>query len=231
MSGLLVAGDGFGASSAPSPAVLSPALLTKLSSLLPQTAQPVTLLTRRSSISTVQLELQVANAGGDPGVLRQIAVSAARGIKPVYDERLNISPEEFRKYVVFQETLVSTGKTFRLAVTRDATRVTFGDGPSMNGVLRGVSVDLKTGEMRSPEGFTARPATVPANDDPNRGLEVKTGFQWRIFGSNATQGRGVNGTLTLLHLSSGRIVLAYKRNSMMDNKINQGELIVDYTRP
>ncbi|WP_221090512.1 hypothetical protein [Deinococcus aquaedulcis] len=232
VSGLLVAGHGFGASSAPSPASLSPALLTKLSALLPQTAQPVTLLERRASISTVQLEVQVASAGGDPAVLRQIAVSAARGIKPVYDERLNISREEFKKYVVFQETLASTGKSFRLAVTRDATRVTFGDGPSMNGVLRGVSIDLKTGEMRSPEGFGARPVPVPPNTDPSRGLEVRAGFQWRVFGTNVAQGRGLNGTLSLLQLSSGRIVLAYNRISMMDNKVgDRAELIVDYTRP
>ncbi|PTA67679.1 hypothetical protein C8263_11235 [Deinococcus arcticus] len=230
MSGLLVAGYGFGASSAPVPSPLAPSLLTRLSALLPQTAQPVTLLTRRSSISTVQLELRVASVGGDPAVLRQIAVSAARGVPPVYDERLNITREEFKKYVVFQETLASTGKTFRLSVTRDAGRVTFGDGPSMNGVLRGVSVDLKTGEMRSPEGFSARPVSVPPNDDPSRGLEVRTGFQWRIFG-NGSAGRAVNGTLSLLQLNSGRIVLAYTRNSMLDYKLNVGELIVEYTRP
>lgn len=204
----------------------------KIAALLPQTGQTVTLLERRPSISTVALELVVASAGGDREALRQVTASAARGVAPTYDKRLNVSPEEFKRYIVFQSTLASTGKTFRLNVSRDSSRVTFSDGPYMNGVLKGVSIDLKTGEMRGPEGFSARPVAVPANDDPERGLLVRSGFQWLMNGNNAQIGNGVRGTLNLLHLSSGRVVLSYRRKSMIDRRVDDfdRELIVEYTR-
>ncbi|GGL03709.1 hypothetical protein [Deinococcus radiotolerans] len=204
----------------------------KIAALLPQVGQSVTLLERRPSISTVGLEFVVASAGGDRDVLRQVTASAARGIAPVYDKRLNITPEEFKRYLVFQNTLASTGKTFRLVVTRDPSRLTFGDNAYMNGVLKGVSIDLKTGEMRGPEGFTARPIAVPANDDPDRGLLVRSGYQWRMIGNNAQIGNGVRGTLNLLQLASGRVVLSYTRKSMIDRKVDdmERELIIEYSR-
>ncbi|GGS02055.1 hypothetical protein [Deinococcus sedimenti] len=204
----------------------------RVAALLPQTGQTVTLLERRPSISTVELELVVASAGGDREVLRQVTASAARGVAPVYDKRLNITPEDFKRYLVFQNTLASTGKSFRLNVTRDSNRVTFGDSAAMNGVLRGVSIDLKTGEMRGPEGFTARPVAVPANDNPDRGLLVRSGFQWRMIGNNAQIGTGVRGTLNLLQLASGRVLLSYSRKSMIDRKVDEfdRELIVEYAR-
>ncbi|MVN88193.1 hypothetical protein GO986_15695 [Deinococcus sp. HMF7620] len=225
--GLLCAGQTSGAPVTPA---LPSGWQARLLTLLPQTAQSVTLLARRPSISTVDLELKVASVGGDSSVLRQIVVSAARGVKPTYDARLNVSLSDFQRYVVFQETLVSTGKSFRLAVTRDANRVTFGDGPAMNGVLRGVTIDLKTGEMRCPEGFSAQPVNVAPNNDASRGLEVRSGFQWKVFGGSGIQGRAVKGTLSLLQLASGRILLSYERTSMINHKVDTGELIVDYSR-
>ncbi len=205
---------------------------SRIAALLPQAGQTVTLLERRPSISTLELEWRVASAGGDPEVLRQITLNAARGIAPTYDKRLNVSQEDFKRYIVFQNTLASTGKTFRLNVSRDVGRVTFGDAAYMNGVLKGVSIDLKTGEMRGPEGFTARPVAVPANDDPDRGLLVRSGFQWRMIGNNAQIGNGVRGTLNLLQLATGRVVLSYSRKSMIDRKVDEfdRELIVEYTR-
>ncbi|GAA0513173.1 hypothetical protein [Deinococcus depolymerans] len=225
--GLLISGLGRGASTPPAlPAGWQP----RLAALLPATSQTATLLERRPSISTVELQLRVASVGGNPEALQQVIVNAARGLQPTYDERLGISREEFKRYVVFQEVLASTGKSFRLAVTRDASHVTFGDGPYMDGVLRGVSIDLKTGEMRGPEGFSARPTTVTPSAAPDRGLDVRSGFQWRMTGSNATTGNGVRGTLSLLHLSSGRVVLSYTRTSMIRRAVDTGELIVEYTR-
>ncbi|UBV42270.1 hypothetical protein LAJ19_11645 [Deinococcus taeanensis] len=224
--------SGAGLSATPLPPALPAGWQARVAALLPQTAQPVTLLERRPSISTLQLEIRVASAGGDREVLRAVTTTAARGIPPAYDERLNISREDFKRYLVFQNTLVSTGKTFRLAVSRDASRVSFGDTPQMNGVLKGVSIDLRTGEMRGPEGFTARPVAVSSNDDPDRGLLVRSGFQWKMTGSNALSGNGVRGTLSLLQLGSGHIVLSYARRSMINRTVDEAEreLIIEYTR-
>lgn len=225
--GLSMSGLG---SSAPTPPALPAGWQPRLAALLPATAQTVTLLERRPSISTLELQLRVASVGGNPQALQQVIVNAARGVQPTYDERLGISREDFKRYVVFQQVLASTGKTFRLAVTRDASQVTFGDGPLMDGVLKGVSIDLKTGEMRGPEGFSARPTSVTPSTAPDQGLDVRSGFQWRVAGSNATSGNGVRGTLSLLQLSSGRVVLSYTRTSMIRRSVDTGELIVEYTR-
>ena len=80
--------------------------------------------------------------------------------------------------------------------------------------------------------FRSRPVAVPANDDPDRGLLVRSGFQWRMIGNNAQIGNGVRGTLNLLQLASGRVVLSYTRKSMIDRKVDdfERELIVEYSR-
>ncbi|MFC4426488.1 hypothetical protein [Deinococcus navajonensis] len=202
----------------------------RLAALLPQTSQPATLMERRANLSLVDLSLRVMNVGGDPQALHQVMASAQRGETPVYNERLGISRKEFLSYLVFQPTLAATNKTLRLPVTRDANRVIFGDTPGMNGILKGVSIDLRSGEMRGPEGFAAKPTSVAPTTDPDRLLDVKSGFQWSIRGNNATTGNGVRGSLKLLQLAGGEIILTYSRTSMLHNVTTTGELIVRYTR-
>ena len=86
-------------------------------------------------------------------------MTAQRGLPPVYDQRLKISEADFRRYLVIQQELQPSGKTVRLSVLRDATRLLFGDAGGTS-LLRGISLDLATGEMRFPEGFTARPEAL-----------------------------------------------------------------------
>ncbi|ACO47233.1 Conserved hypothetical protein, precursor [Deinococcus deserti VCD115] len=203
---------------------------TKLAALLPLAAQPAVLMERRASLSLVDLSLRVMNVGGDPQALNQVMASAQRGEMPAYNERLGISKKEFLSYLVFQPTLASTSRTLRLAVNRDSNRVSFGDAPGMNGILKGVSIDLRTGEMRGPEGFTAKATSVAPSNAADRLLDVRSGFQWNIRGNNAGTGNGVRGVLNLLQLSSGDIILSYTRTSMLHSVTTTGELIVQYTR-
>ncbi|GGK28201.1 hypothetical protein GCM10008955_22450 [Deinococcus malanensis] len=198
--------------------------------MLPQTSQTVVLMERRSSLSLVDLSLRVINVGGDPQALNQVMASAQRGEMPTYSERLGISKKEFLSYVVFQPTLAATNRTIRMSVSRDSHRVLFGDAPGMNGILKGVSIDLRTGEMRGPEGFSAKATSVAPSDAADRLLDVKSGFQWNIRGNNSATGNGVRGVLNLLQLSNGDIILSYSRNSMLHSITTKGELIVRYHR-
>jgi hypothetical protein len=177
----------------------------------------------------VDLSLRVMNVGGDPQALNQVMASAQRGETPAYNERLGISKKEFLSYLVFQPTLAAS-RTIRLSVSRDSNRVSFGDAPGMNGMLKGVIIDLRTGEMRGPEGFSAKATSVAPSDSEDRLLDVKSGFQWNIRGNNSGTGNGVRGVLNLLQLSSGDIILSYSRTSMLHNITTRGELIVRYHR-
>lgn len=202
----------------------------KLASLLPETGENAALLQWRPSLSTVQLQIMVARAGGSPEALQQVIISASKGIRAPYDARLGITEEQYRNYLVFQSSLTPTGKTLKLPVLRDTTHLTFGDAPLLNGVLKGLTIDLKTGELHVPEGYSARPVALVGSTAPDRSMDVKTGFQWTVQGSNATVGNGIRGTLMLLHLGSGQVVLIYKRTSMLSHQVNTGEIFVGYNR-
>ncbi|CAM3649530.1 hypothetical protein [Deinococcus frigens] len=204
--------------------------LSRLAALLPLPGQFVSILEKRPSLSTVGLETRVLRVGGSPQALYQVIVSASKGVRAPCDPRLGITEEEYRQYLVFQSVLASTGKTVRLPLARDSSRVVFGNVTGLNGVLDGVSINLRTGEMRGPEGYSALPTLVPASTAPDRVLDVRSGFQWKVIGSDATAGNGVKGTLNLLELGSGMIVLNYTRTSMINRKLAEGEIIVGYER-
>lgn len=202
----------------------------KLASLLPQAGQVTQILERRSSLSLFELQRRVTNVGGSPDALRSVIDAVSQGKLPVYDARLGITKTEFKSYLVFQQSLAPSGKTLKLPVTRDNGRLTFGDAAGMNGVLKGVSIDLKTGELRVPEGFSTRPSAVTPSASPDRTLDVKLGYQWNVRANDPVTQNGVNGELTLLMLSSGQIILSYTRLSMLRGRIDEGELILGYTR-
>ncbi|CAM3669597.1 hypothetical protein DESA109040_19250 [Deinococcus saxicola] len=204
--------------------------VSRLAALLPLPGQSATLLEKRPSLSTVGLQTRVLRVGGSPEALYQVIVSASKGVRAPYDPRLGITEEEYRQYLVFQSVLASTGRTLRLPLTRDGVRMVFGNTSGLNGVLEGVSINLRTGEMRGPEGYSALPTLVPPSTAPDRVLDVRSGFQWKVIGSDATAGNGVKGTLNLLELGSGLIVLNYTRTSMINRKLAEGEIIVGYER-
>ncbi|MDV6375035.1 hypothetical protein [Deinococcus arenicola] len=219
--------------SAQRPEVLPPLTLGslgRLAALLPLPGQLVTVMEKRPSLSTVDLQTRVLRVGGSPEALYQVIISAGKGVRAPYDPRLGISEEEYKRYLVFQEVLVSTSKTLKFPVLRDSGRVLFGNVAGLNGVLDGLSINLRTGEMRGPEGYSALPVPVVPSTAPDRVLPVRTGFQWKVIGSDATAGNGVKGTLNLLELESGLIILNYNRTSMINRRLNQGEVIVGYDR-
>ncbi|TNM72566.1 hypothetical protein FHR04_01660 [Deinococcus radiopugnans ATCC 19172] len=204
--------------------------LARLSALLPLQGQNVTIMEKRPSLSTVDLRMRVERVGGSADALYQVIVSASRGVRAPYDPRLGISEEDYRRYLVFQEVLVSSSKTARLALTRDSGRVVFGSNPALNNVLDGLSINLRTGELRGPEGYSALPTPVVPSTAPDRVLPVRSGFQWKLLGSDATAGNGVRATLNLLELESGLIILNYSRTSMINRKLTEGEIIIGYDR-
>lgn len=204
----------------------------RLAAMLPQAGQSVYLMERRPTIVNVEMTKGVANANGDREALTRVLIDIQRGVAPTYDPKLGITEAQFRSYLrsylVVQNTLEKS-KAVKLAMSRDANRVFFGAMSGAAGALSGVTIDLRTGEMRGPEGFTARPTNLsPAS---GRELDVRSGFQWKMNGSDSKIGNGVRGTLYLLQQGSGQIILYYKRTSMIRRATNEGEVILGYAAP
>lgn len=203
---------------------------TKLAALVPQPGQAVQLMEERPSLVLVDLQQRVIRAGGSPDALRAVMTSAARGQRPSYDERLGIPRAEFERYLVFQPVLAVTGKSLKLPLTREGNRLRFGDAPGLNGVLRGLVLDLGNGELRTPEGFASRPRPVTVTSAPDRTLDIRGGFEWAVRGNSPVTQNGINGQLQLLQLPGGQVILSYYRLSMMRGTVQQGGVILGYTR-
>ncbi len=201
--------------------------------LLPATGQQAQVLEIKTQLSLVQLRRKAAEAGADAQILNEVLGSGQRGQLPGYDPRLKISEAEFRRYLVFDQALQPSGKMLRLSVQRDGNRLIFGD---MGGtaLLRGISIDLSSGEMRFPEGFSARPDYVyisalqaAQKDDP---LGARSGYVWQVRGSNPTTQTALNGHFALMGFSNGTVLLSYSRNGIVRGTVAVGSLNLSYTR-
>lgn len=201
--------------------------------LLPVAGQSAQVLENKAQLSVVQLRRRATEAGADQQALNTLLGQVQRGQFPGYDPKLKISEAEFRRYLVFETALQPTGKTLRLSVQRDGGRLTFGD---MGGtaLLRGISIDLTTGEMRFPEGFQAKPEFVyisalqaAQKDDP---LGARSGYVWRVRGSNPTTQTALNGHFALMGFSNGTVLLSYNRNGIVRGNVTVGSLNLSYNR-
>lgn len=222
LSALTVAGTALPVASSP------PLPLSRLAGLLPAVGEVAQVMRLETRLTIVDLQQRVIEVGGSPDALRTVLASKARGELPVYDARLGISKEEFGRYLAFQPVPIPTGKTVKMPVIREPSRVTLGDAPGLNGLLRGLSFDLKTGDLRVPEGFTFRPTTVQASSAPDRTVDIRGGYQWNLRGHNPDTQNGIRGQFNLYQLGSGQIMLTYKRTSLVRGVFNEGELILRY---
>lgn len=200
--------------------------------LLPASAQVAQLLENRTQLSVVQLRRRAAEAGAEPQVLSALVDKAQRGELPSYDPRLKISEADFRRYLVFERSLQPSGKLLRLSVQRDGSRLSFGDaGPAL---LRGIVLDLSSGEMYFPEGFQARPEFTLVSalqaaqaEDP---LGARSGYVWRVRGSNPLTQTALSGHFALMELSSGQVLLSYNRTGIVHGTVSVGSINLSYPR-
>lgn len=221
------------AASSPARPSLPTGLPGKLAALLPQPGQVAQLMEQRSArVVSLELQQRVALANGSREALFALLASAARGEPLKYDQRLGITQEEFQRYtryMVFQPTLVPTGKSVRLNLNRDGTLLKFGEAAGLPGLLRGVVIDLNSGELRTPEGFSAKPRTVAASTAPDRSIDIRGGLEWNVRGNNPVTQNGINGQMQLLQLPE-KVVLIYTRFSMLKGRTSEGTVILGYTR-
>lgn len=207
-------------------------LAARIAALLPTPGQVAQVVKIGSRITSVDLQKRVIEAGGSRKALENVLAVISSGGTPTYDERLNISRAEFGKYLAFQPVILPTDRTLKLPVTRDASRLTFGDTAGLNGVLRGLTIDLHSAELRVPEGFAVYPVAGSASSAADRSIDIRSAYIWNLTPSyNAQTQNGINGKFSLYQLGNGQVLLIYKRTSMLRGVVSEGEMILSYTRP
>jgi len=207
---------------------------SRLAPLLPISGQVAQVMETRARFSMTEVRRRVLDAGGDPRLLDQMQVSAERGVAPLYDKRVKISENDFRRYLVIQQELQPSGKSVRLSVVKSSSRLTFGDAGG-TALLRGISLDLVSGEMRFPEGYSALPeafnitaAQAAAAEDP---LGKRSGYVWKVRGNTPVTFTALNGHFALLSMGDGSVLISYNRNGIVNGTVSSGSLILNFVSP
>lgn len=199
--------------------------------LLPRNESSAQVVSMGSQIATVNLQQRVTSVGGSPAALKTVLASIARGQQPSYDSRLGITRSEFTRYLAFQPTLVSSGKTVHLSLLRSAQRLTLLEMPGAAGILRGLSFNLKTGELQVPEGFTFSAVPLAASTAKDRSIDLRGGVCWMMRGYDPVSQNGIQGQLQLYQLGNDQTLLTYSRTSMLRGiPSEKAEVMLTYAR-
>ncbi|GGQ96216.1 hypothetical protein [Deinococcus ruber] len=207
-----------------------PELKGRLSALLPTAGIIAQVLETQPGISVVELQQRVSQGGGDLKILASVVGQIQNGNIPIYDERLGISRAEFQRFLIFRNTLEPSGRTVRLSLLRDGSRLAFTDGQGSASTLKGLVIDLNSGELTTAEGFSARPRSVQmiAAQDSS-GLGISGGFAWDVKGSNPRTQNALQGHLSLLQVSGG-VLLSYNRVVIQKGRVSEDTLNLMYKK-
>ena len=206
-------------------------LRARLSPLLPQPGQNARIMewrTTAAGVATIQDRL----ADNAPALLEDFVASVRLGRVPPYDPRFGVTRDEYARTVVFRNTLTSTSRGVRLNVIRTDRKLTFGQAVGAE-AMRGVSLDLVTGEMRLPEGYIARPHAVQVSAElDGTGLGARSGWGWKFQGSDPKTFNAIDASISLMRLASGSVVLTFNRISIVKGRLQpEVQLYLTYTRP
>ena len=207
-------------------------LRARLGALLPAPGTTAQFMQAQTRLSVIDFQQRVTQSGGDLKVLANVLGQAQQGTIPSYDERLGITQAEFQRYLylIFSKTLEPSGRTVKLALTREGSRLSFGDAGGAS-ILKGLSIDLSSGELTTAEGFSARPRSVqisPAKDAT--GMGASSGLAWDVRGSNPRSQNALQGHLSLLQYGGGQVLLSYNRVSILKGRISEDNVTLMYRK-
>lgn len=202
----------------------------RLQTLLPAPSTTAQLMVPRSVLSVLQVQQRVAQVGGDLRILESILGQVKQGYPYTYDERVGISRTELQNLLIFQKTLEASGRQARFALSQSGTRLMFGDIAGA-GILKGMSIDVQSGELFTQEGFSARPrvAQVTAALD-GTGMGASSGLAWDVKGSNGRSQNALQGHLSLLQFGGGQVLLSYNRVSILKGRISEDSVNLLYRK-
>ena len=204
------------------------ALRGRLQLLAPPPGIQVQVMQPEIEISVLDFQKRVRDSGGDLKVLAYILGQADKGLKPTYDERLGIARDEFQRYLIFRNTLKQSSRSIRLNITRSGNRLTFGDTAGAS-ILKGLSIDLNSGDLTTQDGFSARPTMVQASAAKDiTGMGASNGVAWDVKGSKPSN--ALQGHLSLLQFAGGQILLSYQRVAIINSRFTEGNINLLYRK-
>lgn len=200
-------------------------LKAKLLALLPTSVQYASMLNWSRQPQIVSIEQRILRAGAqDPRWFRSYFASLQPGDTPAYDVRLGVSADEYKTWLVFKNSyrLQPVG-TARFYVTRTGNKLVF-NGSQGAESLRGLTIDLVTGELRTPEGFGAQPHPVYVSAAQDQfGIGERSGWGWKVEGSNPTTKNAILANLNVWQLAGNGVLINYNRKSLI-NGARQAEI-------
>ena len=193
-------------------------LKSRLMALLPGSVQSVELLEWQPNEEIVAIRERILQAQrADPRWFREYAASHEDQEVLPWHPKFGVSERDYQKYLSADRGhFAKTGKTTNLVMDKVGTKVIFRGG---NGVeaLSGLLLDLVSGELRLPEGFTASP--IPVNVSvSNSGLGPRKGYAWHINGADTTAKLVLRVQLSLLQFADGSVLMSYNRASAKNSR-------------
>lgn len=200
-------------------------LRSKMQALLPDGVQYASLLSWSRQPQIVSIEQRILRAGAqDPRWFRSYFASLQPGETPAYDTRLGVSADEYKTWLVFKNSyrLQPVGMA-RMSVSRSGNKLTF-SGSQGAEALRGLTIDLATGELRTPEGFGGPPHPVYVSAAQDQvGIGERSGWGWKVEGSNPATKNAILANLNVWQLSNNEVLINYNRKSLI-NGARQAEI-------
>lgn len=207
-------------------------LKARLLALLPEGTQAVNEMSWQRDPDLAAIELRMNQAvQSDPRWFREYFASHSADEQIPYHPKFGVTE---RDYVRYSEDpgvrLVKTGKLLKVTTIKQGNRLIFQGGAGTE-MLRGVSLDLVSGELRIPEGYTAKSHAVNVVVAPGRvdafGLPARKGWGWSI---NPTGAAGPGKTsvwarLTLVQFAGGPVLLSYNRAVVANGRQRPNETL------
>lgn len=192
----------------------------RVQAMLPAPGQEATVLAWARNAQVEVISERIAQAGRlNPAWFRAYFASVVPGSTPGYDQHLGdagVTPADFQLWLKFRNKIsLQPVGSLRLNITRSGNKVLFGSAPGSE-ALKGLTLDLATGELRTPEGFSgkARSVQVSAGDD-QFDIGARSGYGWTVQGSDPRLQNAIYATLNMFQLANGQVLLSYNRRSIV----------------
>ncbi len=205
-------------------AVLSVALAqsdlrSRLTAMLPNSSpQSVELLEWQANDEIVAIRDRILQAQrADPRWFRAYEdAHAGEDVLP-WHPKFGVTPGDYQKYLSADRgSFVKTGRVTNLLLDKLGNKIIFRGGSGIE-ALRGLLLDVVSGELQLPEGFKAMPEPVSVNVR-SAGLAPRRGYAWHMEGADTTNKLVLRAQLSLLRFDDGSVLLSYNRVSAKNGK-------------
>lgn len=135
-----------------------------------------------------------------------------------YHPKFGITEREYERFLTDSGIrVVRSGRTARVNVTIVGGKAIFQGGVGAE-ALKGIVLNIATGELKLPEGPSARPHTVYVNGrTDDTGLGTRSGYGWKLSMSGQN-GMSIWANFNLVQLAGGAVLLAFNKVTVVNGR-------------